>query len=166
MRVLAALKTFLMAQRAKRWANDERRALLRLFYDVITADGIISANELAAIEAAAVEFDVPLRDVMHLQLPEAMAVLRKNPAHLKLACLMVAPVFLLDGDLDESERAFLQKLSTTYQIPDDALRTAVAAARAQRLDDELKAIHDEAFAEGNAPHEDTPSTPSSHIANE
>jgi uncharacterized tellurite resistance protein B-like protein len=166
MRVLASLTTFLHAQQAKRWPDDERRALLRLFYEVITADGIIGADELTAIEAAAADFGVPLPEVLRLHLPEAMALLRARPRHLKVACLLVAPAFLLDGDLDKSERAFLDTLSTTYNIPDDALRAAVDVLRQQRLDDALRALHDEAFSEANVPHEPTPTSPTSHEASE
>lgn len=44
MSVLSSLKAFFQVQQAKRWPDDDRRALLRLFYDVVIADGIVSAE--------------------------------------------------------------------------------------------------------------------------
>lgn len=43
MTMLSSLKSFFAVQQAKRWSDDERKALVRFFYDVITADGIVSA---------------------------------------------------------------------------------------------------------------------------
>ena len=158
MTVLDSLKSFFVVQQTKRWSDDERKALVRLFYDVITADGIVDAAELETIEKASHTWDIPLAEITHLGIGWAMGVLTKDPRKLKTACL--ADAFFVDGDLDESEQAFIEKLSTTYQIPDDVLRSTVADLRQHKLDDALKAIHDEAF---NAPmHENTPVEDSAH----
>ncbi len=160
MTVLDSLKSFFAMQQTKRWSDDERKALVRLFYDVITADGIVDAAELETIEKASHTLGVPVSDVTHLGIGWAMGVLTKDPKKLKTACLVVANAFFADGDLDEAEQAFIEKLSTTYQIPDDVLRSTVADLRKHKLDDALKAIHDEAFT---APlHEDTPVEDSAH----
>jgi len=112
---------------------------------VVTADDIISATELEAMEEACKTYDVDLSDVSQLGLGWAMGVLRNDPHKLKVACLVAAPVFFSDGDLDGAERAFMEKLSKTYEIPDDVLRQTVETLRKHKLDDALKAIHDEAF---------------------
>ena len=160
MTVLGSLKSFFLVQQSKRWSDDERKALVRLFYDVITADGIVDAAELQTIEQASKTWGIPIADVTPLGIGWAMGVLTKDPKKLKAACLVVANAFFVDGDLDQAEQAFIEKLSTTYQIPDDVLRGTVATLRQHKLDEALKAIHDEAFS--TTPHEGTPVEDSEH----
>jgi uncharacterized tellurite resistance protein B-like protein len=163
MRVLATLQTFFSVQQAKRWPIDDRRALLRLFYDVVTADGIVSADELQAIEEAAHTYGVPLSDVISLGIGWAMGELSKDPAKLKTACLLAAHVFFKDGDLDSAEQRFVDELSAKYQIPDNILKSTIESLRKEKLDEALKAIYDEAFGPGApAPHEATPIEPDAH----
>lgn len=163
MRVLATLQTFFSVQQAKRWPVDDRRALLRFFYDVVTADGIVSADELKAIEEAAHTYGVPLGDVIPLGLGWAMGELSKDPAKLKTACILAAHVFFKDGDLDAAEQKFVDEISTKYEIPNNVLKSTIESLRQQKLDEALKAIHDEAFgAGGPAPHEDTPVEEDAH----
>ena len=163
MRVLATLQTFFSVQQAKRWPVDDRRALLRLVYDVVTADGIVSADELKAIEEASHTYGVPLQDVIPLGVGWAMGELSKDPAKLKTACLLAAHVFFKDGDLDTAEQKFVEEISTKYQIPDNILKSTIESLRQQKLDEALKSIHDEAFGEGGpVPHEDTPLEQDAH----
>lgn len=163
MSVVSSLKAFLSVQQAKRWPDDDRRALLRLFYDVVTADGIVSAEELKAMEEASSTYGVALGDVTGLGLGWAMGELSKDPKKLKTACLLAASVFFKDGDLDAEEQQFIEQLSTKYQIPDAVLKDAVESLRKQKLDEALRALHDEAFGEGApTPHEDTPLEADAH----
>ena len=153
MSLIASLKSFFLVQQAKRWPDDDRRALVRLFYDVITADGIVDAEELKLMEEACKTYDVDLTDITQLGLGWAMGELSKDRRKLRVACLVSAHVFFADGDLDASERTFIETLSARYQIPDDIMKATVETMRQEKLDDALKALHDEAFSEQNAPHE-------------
>lgn len=161
MRILATLRTFVSTQEAKRWAADERLALLRFFYDAAIADGVIAAAELEALEAAAATYHVGLSEVVKLDRERALATLNKNPAHQKTACLLVADVFFSDGDLDTAERRFIDELSTTYQIPDAVLKDVIERRRRQSLDAALTALHDEIFgSQSVTPQETTLEEPS------
>lgn len=163
MSVLSSLKAFFQVQQAKRWPDDDRRALLRLFYDVVTADGIVSAEELATMEEASATYGVPLSDVIPLGIGWAMGELSKDPKKLKTACLLAANVFFKDGDLDAAEQRFIEQLSSKYQIPDNVLKSTVETLRKQKLDEALRELHDEAFGPGGVtPHEDTPLEQDAH----
>jgi uncharacterized tellurite resistance protein B-like protein len=155
MRMLATLRTFVSTQEAKRWSADERLALVRFFYDAVTADEVIAAAELEALEAAAATYQVGLSDAVKLDQARAMATLTKTPAHLKVACLLVADVFFSDGDLDVAERRFIDELSTKYQIRDAVLKDVIERRRRQSLDAALRALHDEVFGAGSTPPPET-----------
>ncbi len=153
MSLLTSLKSFFLVQQAKRWPDDDRRALVRLFYDVVTADGIVDAAELKLMEEACKTYDVDLSEITQLGLGWAMGELSKDKRKLRVACLVSAHVFFADGDLDASEQKFIETLSARYQIPDDVLKDTIETMRKEKLDEALKALHDEAFSEKNAPHE-------------
>jgi uncharacterized tellurite resistance protein B-like protein len=163
MSLLSSLKSFFLVQQAKRWSDDERKALVRLAYDIITADGIVDAAELKTIEEACKTYDVDLSEITQLGLGWAMGILGKDRQKLRVACLVSAPYFFADGDLDAAERKFIETLSTRYQIPDDVLKLTVESIRKEKLDDALKALHDEAFSAGaETPSEDVAIAPDAH----
>lgn len=134
-RLVERLGNTVQNARLTRLRDDEKRAVLTLLNAVALSDGVLSASEDAAINKAAMKLGVNL--TRELALPEAVAVLAKKPAALKLACLLVADAFFLDGDYDAQEKAFVASFSERFKLPENPLKVAVEALRRKKLDDAL-----------------------------
>lgn len=129
--------------RIARFAAVEKRALVKLAHAVALVDRDLAGAELDAARSLARELQVDLDDARKLGLSEAVAVLAAKPAHLEIACAVLADVVLADGDYDDNEQAFVEDFAAKYHLPKNALRSAVLRLRQQKLDDALTSWHDE-----------------------
>jgi tellurite resistance protein len=109
----------------QRFGADEKRALVRLCVAVATADKDLSDEELDAARAVARDLGVDVNDASKLGLPEAIAILRAQPAHLELALLAVVDVIFADGDYDAAERDFVDAFAAKHGLPHNTLKEAV-----------------------------------------
>ena len=137
------LASRLQHARIARFAHEEKRAVVKLAHGVALVDRDLSGAELDAANALAQELHVDLDDARKLGLPEAVAILAAKPAHLEIACAVIADVVLADGDYDDNEQAFVHDFATKYHLPKNVLESAVLRLRQQKLDDALTAWHDE-----------------------
>jgi len=137
------LASRLQHARIARFAPAEKRALVKLAHGVALVDNDLAGAELDAANALAHELNVDLDDARKLGLPEAVAILAAKPAHLEMACAVIADVVLADGDYDDNEQAFVHDFATKYHLPKNVLESAVLRLRQQKLDDALTAWHDE-----------------------
>ena len=134
-RLVQRLQNTVQNARLTRLRDEEKRAVLTLLNAVALSDGELSVEEEAAINKAAMKLGVNLsRD---LALPEAVAVLAKKPAALKLACLLVADAFFVDGDYDAQEKDFVASFSERFKLAANSLKDAVEKLRRKKLDDAL-----------------------------
>lgn len=140
-RLVERLGNTVQNARLTRLRDDEKRAVLTLLNAVALSDGVLAAAEDAAINKAAQKLGVNLSK--DLALPEAMAVLAKKPAALKLACLLVADAFFVDGDYDDQEKAFVASFSERFKLAANPLKDAVEKLRRKKLDDALTEWNDE-----------------------
>lgn len=136
--------------RIARFAHDEKRAVVKLAHGVALIDSDLAGAELDAAYALARELRVDLDDARKLGLPEAVSILAAKPAHLEIACAVIADVVLADGDYDDNEQAFVHDFATKYHLPKNILEEAVLRLRQKKLDDALAAWHDE-IVHGVAP---------------
>lgn len=123
--------------RLKLLSDDEKRALLALLRGVSLADGVLSAAEHDALTALAEKLGVPLATVSELSQHEAVTRLARSPRVLRLACLVVADTFFVDGDFDESEKDFVLSFGVTHGLSSNPLQDAVESLRARKLDDAI-----------------------------
>jgi tellurite resistance protein len=126
-----------------RFAHPEKRALVRLAHGLALVDSDLAGNELAAARALAAEFGVDFDDATKLGIPEAVDLLAAQPAHLEVACLVVADIFFADGRYSASEQQFTHDFAQKFHLPENLLASAVERLRRQKLDDALTAWHDE-----------------------
>jgi len=131
-RLVQRLANAVLTTRAGRLGDDEKRAVLALMNAVVLSDGVLSPEETSAMSAAAQKLGVA--QVKELALPDAIATLVKRPAALKLACLLVADAFFVDGDYDASEKAFVASFSKQFNLAENPLKTAVENLRRQTLE--------------------------------
>ncbi len=127
--------------RISRFAAPEKRALVRLAHGLALVDGDLAGAELAAARALATDLGVDLDDARALGLPEAVAILAAKPAHLELACMVVADVVFADGDYDAREHAFVDEFAAKHNLPANVLAEAVARLRQRKLDEALEHWH-------------------------
>jgi tellurite resistance protein len=114
---------------------EEKRAVVALMHAVVTADGELSIAELAELNG--LEKKLGVIDNDRLDPPEAVAVLARNERALKLACLVVADAFFVDGDYDETEQAFVADFASRFGLPMNPLQQAVEVLRKRKIDDVL-----------------------------
>ena len=134
-RLVERLQNTVQNARLTRLRDDEKRAVLTLLNAVALSDGVLSADEDSAMAKAAAKLGVNLSK--ELALPEAVAVLAKKPAALKLACLLVADAFFVDGDYDAKEKDFVSSFSDRFKLGTNPLKDAVEKLRRKKLDDAL-----------------------------
>ena len=134
-RLVERLDNTVQNARLTRLRDDEKRAVLTLLNAVALSDGVLSAAEDAAITKAAVKLGVNL--AKDLALHEAVAVLAKKPGALKLACLLVADAFFVDGDYDAKEKEFVASFSERFKLAANPLKDAVEKLRRKKLNDAL-----------------------------
>ena len=72
-----------------------------------------------------------------------VAILAAKPAHLELACMVVADVVFADGDYDSGEQAFVDQFAAKHHLPANVLAEAVARLRQRKLDEALEHWHAE-----------------------
>jgi tellurite resistance protein len=114
---------------------EEKRALLSLMHVIITVDDELSVAELSELTKLEDKLGVGFDEL--LAAPEAVAVLARSPRTMKLACLMVADAFFVDGDYDAGEKVFVENFATRFGLSDNPLRAAVEQLRTRKMDDAL-----------------------------
>lgn len=140
-RLIARLSNTLQNARVQRLRDDEKRAVLTLLQAVALSDGVLAAAEDEEIKKTAHTLGVSLSK--DFALPEAIAVLAHRPAALKLACLLVADAFFVDGDYDAQEKAFVASFAARFKLSANPLAEAVEQLRNKKLDDALADWHEE-----------------------
>jgi hypothetical protein len=135
-RLVQRIGSTLQNARIARLGDDEKRATLTLLYGVALADGVLSAGEDEALHKVAAKLGATLSKDQRL--PEAVAVLAKKPAALKLACLVVADAFFADADYDAAEKDFVSSFGTRFGLPANPLQEAVDALRKKKLDEAVE----------------------------
>lgn len=131
-RLVERIQSTVQNARVARLGDDDKRAVMTLLYGVALADGVLSAGEDATLHNVAAKLGTTLSKDQRL--PEAVNVLAKKPAVLKLACLIVADAFFADGDYDGAEKEFVSSFGKKFALPDNPLQDAVEALRKKKLD--------------------------------
>jgi tellurite resistance protein len=129
--------------RIARFAPAEKRALVKLAHAIAVVDNELSGAELAAAADLARALGVTFEEARDLDLADAVELLEAKPAHLELACLVVADVVFADGDYDAGEQAFVRDFAAKHHLRENVLAEAVQRLRQQKLDDALERWHDE-----------------------
>lgn len=135
-RLAQRIGSTLQNARIARLGDEEKRATLTLLYGVALADGVLSAGEDEALHKVAAKLGATLSKDQRL--PEAVAVLAKKPAALKLACLVVADAFFADADYDAAEKDFVSSFGTRFGLPANPLQDAVDSLRKRKFDDAVE----------------------------
>lgn len=131
-RLVQRISSSMQNARLSRLGDDEKRALLTLLYGVALADGVLSAGEEESMQKVASKLGTALSK--EHKLPEAVAVLAKRPAALKLACLVVADSFFADGDYDGAEKEFVTSFQQRFNLGENPLKEAVEALRKKKFE--------------------------------
>ncbi len=138
-RLIQRAATALQRARISALGQDEKQALHHLLTGVALADGVISADEQRVLDDAATSLGVAsTSSVANEGLPAAVATLAKHPRTLRLACLVVADAFFVDGDYDTAEKEFVASFQQRFALPENPLRDAVLSLRKQKLDAALE----------------------------
>lgn len=131
-RLVERVQSSLQNARVARLGDEDKRAVMTLLYGVALADGVLSTGEDAALQDVAAKLGTSLSKDQRL--PEAVSVLAKKPAVLRLACVIVADAFFADGDYDGAEKEFVSSFGKRFALPDNPLKDAVEALRKRKLD--------------------------------
>lgn len=121
----SALRDRVRHQRLQKFDDAERRALLAFCHHVATADGFLNSEEVDAEKAVALDIGVDLNSAVKLNLKEAIETLKKKPATLELATLVVVDIVFSDGSYSAGERLFVEKFAEKFGLPQSTLREAV-----------------------------------------
>lgn len=115
--------------------EQEKRAVLTLMHSVALVDGELAMGETEALKNLSLKLGINMGE--WLGLPEAMSILSKNPRALKLAALVIADSFFVDGSYDDAEQKFVENFAQRFQLPENPLREAVESLRKLKLEEAL-----------------------------
>jgi uncharacterized tellurite resistance protein B-like protein len=133
-RLVQRVATALQRARVGALGAEEKHALVQLLGGVARADGVISADEQRVLDDAARALGVSAELDEADELDTAVATLARHPRTLRLACLVVADAFFVDGDYDGDEKEFVTSFQQRFSLPANPLQDAVEALRKQKLD--------------------------------
>ena len=107
------------------FTNQEKRAILKVLADIMTADGILDVNEkayFAAVYNALNATKNDLSEMLSMKVSESLAILKTMEQEKKLALgIMMQQMIEADNDIDEKELNIFMVVFESIGIilPDD-----------------------------------------------
>lgn len=127
-------------QLVKLWKQETRDALGRVLYEVYNADGAFTTSERNDFETFLANIGADAARVKSLDLGASLALLEKDPVHRKVTYVWIAHALFADDALNNSEKAFVERIIEKYGLDGESLRAEIKATQSRKIEEGMKAI--------------------------
>ena len=129
MKLLNKLSDFIDKVSIRFWDRDEKRALLKLVYEIYNIDCEFSVEEKKDFDEYIQKFELEINEVIFMNLGDAISFLKKDEKKLTVAYEWIAEAIYKDGIFNDKEEKFVQKLQNEYGLSGERIQEHLKQAK-------------------------------------
>ncbi|MEM7184827.1 MAG: hypothetical protein AAF518_28285 [Spirochaetota bacterium] len=129
MKLLSKFSDFIDKISIRFWDRDEKRALLKLVYEIYNIDCEFSVEEKKNFDEYIQKFELEINEVIFMNLGDAISFLKKDEKKLIVAYEWIAEAIYKDGIFNDKEEKFVQKLQNEYGLSGERIQDHLNQAK-------------------------------------